>query len=428
MKHFPILNNIEESKHFCVLPWIHFHAWPDKRVLPCCVANSEMSVSTTDRGDVLDIMNSDRYKQIRLDMLDDKPIEECKRCYALEDYGIWSMRKSNNRRRYQSSEDLVKGTGEDGSISDFKLKYLDIRFSNLCNFKCRTCGPACSSRWAEEYVQMYKGEGKKNLKTFFNMEKIVVSNNEQDSLLKKITPYLLDVEEVYFAGGEALITEEHYDILDYWIKHNHTDVELTYTTNFSITQYKDKNVLEYWKLFKNVQIWASLDAQGELIEFMRHGADWGQIHDNILNLKQQLPHVKFGITPTISIYNIFDFPKFHWWLLENNLIDLDGMRLNILTYPWYMGIDILPEFAARQAQQIWRIHHHNMKEKYPTATEYTDQLLPIIGALDNPKSNRGGVQEFFKLNDTYDKLRNENLFSTVPQLKELYEWAMKEDY
>ena len=34
---------IKSGKHFCVLPWIHFHAWPDGKVMPCCVADSVTS-------------------------------------------------------------------------------------------------------------------------------------------------------------------------------------------------------------------------------------------------------------------------------------------------------------------------------------------------------------------------------------------------
>ncbi len=54
------------------------------------------------------------------------------------------------------------------------------------------------------------------------------------TLMAKLKPYLDDVTEVYFAGGEIVITQEHYECLDYWIENDLCDqVELTYTTNFS---------------------------------------------------------------------------------------------------------------------------------------------------------------------------------------------------
>jgi hypothetical protein len=399
-----ILNNVEQSKGFCILPWIHLHAWPDKRVLPCCVADSNMPVSDTDKGSILDIMNSDRYKQIRLEMLEDKQIPECKRCYSLEEYGIWSLRQSNNRRRFESVKELVENTNEDGSIEQFKLKYLDIRFSNLCNMKCRTCGPACSSRWAEEFSQMY---GKKHLNVF-NMTKIVASNNEDNQLLDKLRPYLLDVEEVYFAGGEAMITNEHYDILDYWLENNHTNVELTYTTNFLTLRYKNKNALDYWKKFKDVRVWASLDAMGPTLELMRHGAIWEDIHNNIIKVKQDTPHVKLGITPTISIWNVFHFPKLHRFLLDNNLIGLEDLRLNILTHPSHMALDILPRHIAEKAEDIWWEHYHYLKFKHPYEEEHLGQLRTVCTALHNANGNI------------------DNIFEIIPEIVELEKW-MKEN-
>jgi hypothetical protein len=411
-----------DTKHFCMLPWIHFHAWPDKRVMPCCVADSNLPVGTTDGETILDIMNSDRYKEIRLALLKDEPLKECQRCYDLENYGIWSLRQSNNRERFDI--DMVDATNADGSIDSFKLKYLDIRFSNLCNMKCRSCGPACSSRWAEEFVKLHS---KVELENNFNMKKIVISNNENDVLLNKLEPHLLDVEEVYFAGGESLITDEHYDILDYWLANNHTDVRLTYTTNFLTLNFKKKSAIEYWKKFNDVQIWASLDASGKLIEIMRHGADWGAILNNINDMKKIVPHVKFGITPTISIYNIHDFPKFHRWMLDNDIVQIDGLRLNILTYPWYMAVDILPREISSKLEDQWWEHYFYLKKLYPDPEmeDHLGQIRTVCTALENSTGNLEGVKKFFEMNDMLDECRDEWLISTVPQIRELYSWMIK---
>jgi len=417
-----VLNNIEESKGFCVLPWIHFHAWPDKRVLPCCIAESNMPVSNTDHDTVLDMMNSERYRQIRLDMLEDKKITECQRCYSLEEYGVWSLRQSNNRRRFESVKDLVEATNEDGSIDTFKMKYLDIRFSNLCNMKCRTCGPPCSSRWAEEFVKMQGKSGKKELKTIFNMDKTVVNANDDGTLLEKIKPHLLDVEEVYFAGGESLITNEHYDILDYWLEHNHTNVELTYTTNFLTLRHKKKNAVNYWKSFNNIRVWASLDGMGSVLELMRHGANWQEIHDNILLVKKETPHVKFGITPTISIWNVFHFPIFHRFLLDNKLIGIEDLRLNILTYPEHMAISILPKPLAEKAEDLWWEHYHYLKFKHPYEEEHLGQLRTVCTALSNSVVNIEKLKEFFEVDTRISGLRNENTFENIPELLELQTW------
>ena len=140
----------------------------------------------------------------------------------------------------------------------------------------------------------------------------------------KLKPYLADVTEVYFAGGEIIITPEHYECLDYWIESGQADtIELNYTTNFSTLHgYKNKDLIEYWKKFKNIQVWASLDAHGPLAECMRKGTDWERTIKNMKKLREDLPHVQFQITPTISIWNIFHFADFFDYMIDNGFIDL----------------------------------------------------------------------------------------------------------
>ena len=84
-------------------------------------------------------------------MLNDERYEACARCYELEDNGTWTLRQSQNAVRGIDSIDLIEATNLDGSIDEFKLKYMDIRFSNLCNYKCRSCG--CSNLWGEEKIK-----------------------------------------------------------------------------------------------------------------------------------------------------------------------------------------------------------------------------------------------------------------------------------
>jgi hypothetical protein len=189
---------IESSKHFCILPWIHLHAWPDKTVMPCCVADSTKPVSEiTDDASILDIMNSEEYKKMRLAMLNDEPYAACQRCYTLEDQGAWTLRKSQNAVRGMENVDLIEATNIDGSIDEFKMKYMDIRFSNLCNFKCRSCGPACSNLWGEEKLKQLDAT------TWLNKHgrDALITSNADGRFMDKLKPYLRDVEECYFAGG-----------------------------------------------------------------------------------------------------------------------------------------------------------------------------------------------------------------------------------
>jgi hypothetical protein len=414
-----VSEDIFYKKHFCILPWIHFHAWPDGKVFPCCMADSNKPVANTSDESIIKMMNSEDFKALRLRMLNDEPSEVCQRCYDVELFGTWSLRQSQNTVRGVSSLGLVNKTNTDGSIDDFKLKYMDIRFSNICNMKCRSCGPSCSSLWAQEYKERH---GEVMLKDRFGLTKVVVSNNDDGSFWEKLLPYLDDVEEVYFAGGEVLITPEHYKILDYWLSKGKTNVKVTYTTNFSVFKYKDKQVLDYWKKFPKVEIYASLDASGPLAEYMRKGTIWSEIEENATMIKKEVPHVRFEITPTISIWNVHQFPKFHKeWIDKGLLSKTQEMRLNILTGPWFASILILPQAYKEALLPMYRAVMND--ESY--SINIRNAYRTVLNTLKSGEENPGGIQEFFDFNAKLDAHRKENILEVIPELQEVQEWSRK---
>ena len=138
-----------ESKHFCMIPWTHMHGIPDGRAYPCCLGEMHLPIGNLKENTMAEVWNGTPYKQMRINMLEDHPSKECTRCYEQEENGFFSMRNSQNKN-FGHHIALVDKTNDDGSLDDFKLRYYDIRFSNLCNFSCRTCGSLFSSSWFAE--------------------------------------------------------------------------------------------------------------------------------------------------------------------------------------------------------------------------------------------------------------------------------------
>ena len=127
MDNVVVENLVKHGKHFCVLPWVHFHSWPDGRVMPCCVADSNMPVADLKDGEsIINMMNSADYKKLRTAMMNDEPVEACKRCYDLELMGTWTMRQSHNKRKgLEYVNYIAENTMEDGKLIDFEMKYMD---------------------------------------------------------------------------------------------------------------------------------------------------------------------------------------------------------------------------------------------------------------------------------------------------------------
>lgn len=427
------IKSIADSKHFCILPWIHFHAWPDDRVMPCCIADSATPVSEYQPGmDIMDIMNSDEYKKMRQLMLADEPYAPCQRCYDLEKVGTWSLRISQNTQqtnKERSAENveenlqMLADTNEDGSIDEFKMKYMDIRFSNLCNFKCRSCGPGCSNLWGEEKIKLVEDGVWINRKG----RDTLMSVNSDGAFMENLRPYLKDVQEVYFAGGEILVHPEHYECLDYWIENGMADkVRLNYTTNMSKITYQDKvkgerDLFDLWEHFPNIEMWASIDAIGKAGDMIRKGFRWERVKKNMLAIRERAPQIQLGFTPTISLWNVWHYSEMFDWLYDNGFTDIHNPpRLNMLTAPDWANISILPEKFRIELMREFRLYYEKFPK--PEDSNMNDTFKMIMMTLRNGEEDREKLREFFKENDVMDRMRGEDLAETTPRLQEVREW------
>ena len=147
------LHRLIKSDTFCMLPWIHMHAFPDGRAYPCCLSLMDHPIGTLKERTMKEIWNDAPLRQMRTNMLAEKPCKECTKCYEQEANGFFSMRNSQNKNMGHHVN-IVDETHSDGTLERFELKYYDIRVSTLCNLSFRTCGDVFSSNWVKEIKKM----------------------------------------------------------------------------------------------------------------------------------------------------------------------------------------------------------------------------------------------------------------------------------
>ena len=85
-----------ESESFCMLPWMHLHAYPEGRAYPCCFAFDPYPVGDLNKQSLKEVFNNDKMKEMRLRMLNNKKSRECLKCYDQEKSGFFSLRLSSN--------------------------------------------------------------------------------------------------------------------------------------------------------------------------------------------------------------------------------------------------------------------------------------------------------------------------------------------
>jgi organic radical activating enzyme len=332
-----IKQKVAASDTFCTMPWIHLHTTPEGVAAPCCIAEScsnHVGMGNAKTQRLMDLVNSPKMRQLRLDMLDGKKNTECQKCYQHEDAGIESYRQSVNTVYPNSYDDVYENTNlEDGSLDKFNMRYYDIRFSNICNFKCRTCGQEYSSQWEQENLRnnvSYALEFPKN------------SNKE---FLQDVLDQIPNMEVAYFAGGEPLITEEHYILIEDMIRQNRTDIVLRYNTNLSNLKFKNKDLIGLWKHFtKPVEVYASVDHVKERAEYIRHGTDWGVVENNCWAIRKE-PNVRLQFNTVLSAFNYLTIDKFYGYLIDIGLYsNRDGLyTLYNMSHPEFLSVHVLPE-------------------------------------------------------------------------------------
>ena len=177
-----------DSESFCMLPWMHLHAYPDGRAYPCCFAFDPYPVGDLNKQSLKEVFNGEKMKEMRLRMLNNKKSRECMKCYDQEKSGFFSLRLSSNKH-FGHNIDMTKTTQQDGS-ADFVIKYWDIRFSNLCNMACRSCGTWFSSNWYEDHKKLH---GKAP-----DHAKIMRVGRSADDVWEQMLEHFTYVEQFYF--------------------------------------------------------------------------------------------------------------------------------------------------------------------------------------------------------------------------------------
>ena len=145
---------MNNSKSLCMAPWVHSYLSPQSERRMCCASrepaqNFQQYIDTsTGSGTYIPITldqhwNSDHMKSVRRRMMSGEQLPECDVCNdqllntdVYRTY-FWHLFK----HKYS---DVMAATSEDGYYEPLLVSW-DYRFSNLCNFKCRTCGDMLSS-------------------------------------------------------------------------------------------------------------------------------------------------------------------------------------------------------------------------------------------------------------------------------------------
>lgn len=402
--------NAMSKTTLCAVPWMHLNFEPNGKVVPCCLtSHHNYFAGDLNTQSIEEIWNSKNMKELRKQFLAGEEPKICSTCFDREKVTGESGRYYQNKEFSNVIKIIPEITEPDGTCTTMELKYWDFRFSNLCNLKCRSCGPRYSSAWVPDAKKLGLADQEK----VWSIEG--VENKTNYDFLKDQVKH---VQKVYFAGGEPLLMPEHWQTLDLLVENNRFDVKINYNTNASTWTYGKKNVLDYWRKWEpnKIEVWPSLDEIGVRAELIRSGTTWSKVEEN---LKELITLDNITIRPgmTIGAWNVRRLP-----VIINHLVDIgvvsakhnyQNFFINLLQHPVHYHVSILPDVYRQETiaeLRIW-INQHN--KKYSTTVDHL--FTHILHELDKP-FNIDAAKKFLWNTEKVDGVRNEDLFTVIPEM------------
>ena len=318
----------------------------------------------------------------------------CRRCWSEEELGFTS------ERQY-----LIAGAPPtlDYTEPDYYTsgpRHLNIKVSNICNLRCRTC------QSKDSYLYHIEGEyyeKKNNLtRTAYTIEKF--KKHFTDVQLDELFEFSNNLERIELYGGEPFLDDQVPKYLSRLI-----DSGLSENIDLSVSTNATHKLTDTWRHilsnFKNVILNVSIDAIGNQFTYMRHPGKWETVEKNLhdfFELEYTAKSNNITVQPviTVSALNVLSLPGvfdyFKKYRVEPFII--------LVQWPKYYCVNVLPESVRPEVEQILK-QHNNPK------------FIPVINLLNTPRYDSWDNFKFWTRSK--DEYREENFLKTFPDLAQL---------
>jgi MoaA/NifB/PqqE/SkfB family radical SAM enzyme len=373
---------------FCYSPWTNLDISPQGTISPCCKFqlkhyDQQFNVQT---NSLLEYVESDFLKSVRQQFMQNEWPAGCERCKIEEQNGIDSKRNLD----FQRWQEHYNRT----TLENNKFITASVAFGNTCNLKCITCSSFSSSKWQQEYSDVYK-------QTFQPV------HFYQADFVNTLISQMPNLVHLDIPGGEPLLSgvREQKQLLTHYVETGQAQsITLHYTTNASL--FPNDSWLELWKNFREIDIQLSVDGIGSRYEYIRYPASWNTLQDMVaryIELEREQDNIRLSVSHTVSAYNILYVPEFLKWCSDTGLPE-----------PW-----------------LGRVHHplHMRPEVWPAAVrkiiqarllEDSNSISRTWASMLNQDSSEF-FADFVKYTTMHDKHRSLDFRTTFPELANFYE-------
>lgn len=399
------------------------------------------------------------YKKLqRQRMLNGERPEECDYCWRVEDSvkeeNIFSDRVAKSGEQWAQNFDEVLAVGA-GNINP---TYVEVSFSNVCNFKCSYCSPEVSSQWMEEIKKFgpYPTDNRfNNIEWLQHIDKMPIPEREHNPYVEAFWKWWPDLYKTLHTfrvtGGEPLLTKDVFKLLDYIIDHPepNKNLELSFNSNLCIPdalfdKFIDKaRIIQERGLVKRFTVFTSCEAHGARAEYIRHGLDYNKWLANCYKFLGEVPNSNLGIMSTYNILSVTSYTEFMKDVLKlnesfnhhNDRVHPIIFDIPYLRYPEHQSITILtPDYLKLVEDQVTFMHRNRQFPEWkPLAGNgffewEVQKLQRVYHLLESTFKVEEHLQpstvnkrkNFARFIDEHDRRRGTNFLKTFPEMEEFY--------
>lgn len=347
------------------------------------------------------IHNTHHKKQVRKQMLEGVCPSECNYCWNAESNGTTGDRVLMSKKDGLLELLKIKNTAWD---QDYDPTYLEVSFSNVCNFACAYCGPEYSSKWHSEikqksYPNNYNG---------IHLQQIL--DKDHNPYIEAFWNYLPTIYSklrvLRITGGEPLMSRHTEKLINYIIENPNKKLTLIINSNLGITDKLFKKHINFLidakQSVKKIEIATSGESYGAKAEYVRDGLDYNKWRTNCDIVAQELN------LSIMSAYNIFSVTTFETFLRD--VKDIKNVKLSVSAVrdPSFMSAAVMPP--------SWK---HNLIEQqeyiakhFPKETQ--ERFNQVVAHASQPIDKVDELVAFVK---EYDKRRDKSFKETFPEYK-----------
>lgn len=397
-------------------------------------------------------LHNTRYKKMRRkEMLEGIRPEECDYCWGIEDNSDqFSDRifKSAESWSWPHKDSIISSNWRD----DYNPKYMEVSFSNFCNFKCMYCGPSFSTSWTDEVRKHGGYPTTDNFNSLQHLEhdgKKIYSLNEENPYVKAFWEWwpelYRDLEIFRITGGEPLLAPDTWWILDHIIteKEPNRNLSLAINSNLGVSdalinRLIDKiNKITDENRVKEFIIFTSIDTWGDHAEYIRTGMVFNKFWDNVNKILLKCPKINLTFMSTYNALSVLKYDKLitevyklketygsndRYW---NSATFLDT---SYLRFPRHQTIQVLPmSFSKNILNQSKLITYYSTPSFDARQIGYSDvesqKVKRLYDWMISPQDENLLNQHrynFYKYFTEHDKRRGTNFCKTFPELEEFY--------